>query len=52
MHMYVCIYTHIYIYRNAIIIILVQMYFCMFVCMYVYVCLSNADSYLCIYLYI
>ncbi len=43
----VCIYTH----SNAIINILEQIYVCMFVCMYVYVCLSNAYRYLCIYLY-
>ena len=44
----VCIYTCI----NGIIIILAQIYICMFACMYVYVCLSNAYTYLCIYLYI
>ena len=48
MSVWVCIYT----YSNAIIIILAQIYICMFVRMYVYVCRSNAYTYLCIYLYI
>ncbi len=51
-YVYVCLYIPTHIYSNAIIITLLQIYICMFVCMYAYVCPSNADTYLCIYLHV